>query len=157
MLEQYMEGVKFLRVDSDIAEALAGDGETGEIEALTPIFKEVLGDKVKIESVLANMPLAVSYRLKVLTEKYRAHLASHNDKLRVFLVSLVRNVGKNNCGAENHIFKATNKPLYQSVLCLRTCLSLDKAVSKSQRLIVKLGEHVNILPYEKAVEPIANM
>jgi molecular chaperone HtpG len=49
LLEQYMEGVKFVRVDSDIAEALKGDGETDEDETLKCVFGEVLSDKVTLK------------------------------------------------------------------------------------------------------------
>ncbi len=49
MAEQLMEGVKFLRVDSDVADILKGDGEVSENEALKEIFSEVLTDKVKLK------------------------------------------------------------------------------------------------------------
>ena len=48
MLEQYMDGVKFLRVDSDIADALKGEANDVKLEALEPIFKEAIGEKAKI-------------------------------------------------------------------------------------------------------------
>ncbi len=48
MLEQYMDGVKFLRVDADIAEVLKGDGAVNESEALKSVFTEVVGDKVTV-------------------------------------------------------------------------------------------------------------
>lgn len=47
--EQYAEGVKFMRVDSSLADALKGDGEISESEALKSIFEELLGDKVKVK------------------------------------------------------------------------------------------------------------
>ncbi len=46
--EQYMENVKFLRVDADIADTLKADGEVTESEALKAIFGEVLSDKVQL-------------------------------------------------------------------------------------------------------------
>ena len=49
MLEQYVEGVKFVRVDSDVADALKGDGEVSENEELKAIFAEVLSDKVTLK------------------------------------------------------------------------------------------------------------
>ncbi len=49
MAEQFMEGVKFLRVDSDVADMLKGDGETGENETLKEIFSEVLPEKVTLK------------------------------------------------------------------------------------------------------------
>ncbi len=48
MLEQYMDGVKFLRVDADIADVLKGDGEVSENETLKTVFAEVVGDKVTV-------------------------------------------------------------------------------------------------------------
>ena len=48
VMEQYAEGVKFVRVDSDIADALKGDGETGEDEALKGIFEEILPERVTL-------------------------------------------------------------------------------------------------------------
>lgn len=47
--EQYAEGVKFMRVDSSLADALKGDGEISESKALKSIFEELLGDKVKVK------------------------------------------------------------------------------------------------------------
>jgi len=48
-LEQYMDGVKFLRVDSEISDLLKGDGDTTENEALKSIFAEVAGDKTTVK------------------------------------------------------------------------------------------------------------
>ena len=48
LLEQYMEGVKFLRVDADVADMLKGDGEVCENEELKSIFAEVTGEKVTL-------------------------------------------------------------------------------------------------------------
>ncbi len=41
MLEQYMEGVKFVRVDAEIADSLKGDGEVSENEELKELFTKV--------------------------------------------------------------------------------------------------------------------
>ena len=49
MLEQYMSGVKFLRVDSDVADLLKNDGEVTENETLKNIFTEVAGENVTIK------------------------------------------------------------------------------------------------------------
>ncbi len=49
LLEQYAEGVKFLRVDADVADVLKGDGEISESETLKAVFSEVLGDKVCVK------------------------------------------------------------------------------------------------------------
>ena len=49
MLEQYMDGVKFLRVDSDLADALKGDGEISDNESLKNIFTEVIGENVTVK------------------------------------------------------------------------------------------------------------
>ena len=48
MLEQYMDGVKFMRVDSDVAEQLRGDGEICENEAVKALFSEVAGEGVTV-------------------------------------------------------------------------------------------------------------
>ena len=48
LAEQYMENVKFVRVDADVAEALKGDGELTESEELKTIFSEVVGEKVTL-------------------------------------------------------------------------------------------------------------
>ncbi len=49
MAEQLMEGVKFLRVDSDVADILKGDGETGENEDVKTIFSELLPEKITLK------------------------------------------------------------------------------------------------------------
>ena len=49
LMEQYREGVKFLRVDADVADALKGDGEISESEELKRVFGEVLGEKVTLK------------------------------------------------------------------------------------------------------------
>ncbi len=57
MVEQDKK-VKFYRVDASIADALKGDGETGENEKLTELFKKVTGEKTKLrfESLKGNVP-----------------------------------------------------------------------------------------------------
>ncbi len=49
LLEQYMENVKFFRVDSDIADLLKGDGEISENENLKKIFEPIIGEKTKLK------------------------------------------------------------------------------------------------------------
>ena len=49
ILEQYVEGVKFARVDSDVADVLKGDGEISESEELREVFAEILSDKVTLK------------------------------------------------------------------------------------------------------------
>ncbi len=49
MAEQLMEGVRFLRVDSDVADMLKGDGQIDENEQLREVFSEVLSDKVTLK------------------------------------------------------------------------------------------------------------
>ena len=49
LLEQYMSDVKFLRVDSDIAEALKGDGEIVENEEIKALFASVAGEGVTVK------------------------------------------------------------------------------------------------------------
>ena len=68
-LEQYMEGVKFLRVDSDVSDVLKGEGEIVENETVTEIFTEILGsnvtlklDSLKDESVPAVLSISEQSR-----------------------------------------------------------------------------------------------
>ena len=49
MLEQYMEGVSFTRVDANIADSLKSDEAVDESEALKGVYAEILGEGVKIE------------------------------------------------------------------------------------------------------------
>ena len=50
MLEQYMENVKFIRVDAEIADTLKGDGCVSENKELADIFKKASGnDKLEIK------------------------------------------------------------------------------------------------------------
>ena len=48
-LEQYVAGVKFARVDADIADVIKGDGEISESEELKALFKEILPEKVMLK------------------------------------------------------------------------------------------------------------
>lgn len=48
-LEQYMDKVRFLRVDSGIADALKGDGETTEDEELKKLFTPIIGEKTTLK------------------------------------------------------------------------------------------------------------
>ncbi|MEE0969825.1 MAG: molecular chaperone HtpG [Clostridia bacterium] len=62
MLENYDNSIKYLRVDSDIAEALKGDGEIQKSEKLENIFKEISGNsdlKVIFEALKDNSVPAV--------------------------------------------------------------------------------------------------
>ena len=49
LLEQYMENVKFLRVDSDVADVLKGDGQISESETLKSLFSQILGEAVTVK------------------------------------------------------------------------------------------------------------
>jgi molecular chaperone HtpG len=54
MLEQYMDGVKFIRVDAEIADSLKGDGEISENEDLKALFVKASGNEkltVKFDSL----------------------------------------------------------------------------------------------------------
>ena len=69
LLEQYMTDVKFLRVDSDIADALKGDGEIAENEHIKELFASVVGegvtvkyDRLKDESVPALLNVSEESR-----------------------------------------------------------------------------------------------
>ncbi len=69
MAEQIMEGVRLLRVDSELAEALKGDGSVTENEALKEIFAAVVSEKTELrfdslkdESVPAFLTVAEDSR-----------------------------------------------------------------------------------------------
>ena len=56
MLEQYVENVKFVRVDADVAAALKGDGEITENKDVVELFKKASGNEkleVKFEALKA--------------------------------------------------------------------------------------------------------
>ena len=56
MLEQYLENVKFARVDADVASALKGDGDITENTAISELFKKASGNdklEVKFEALKA--------------------------------------------------------------------------------------------------------
>ncbi len=48
LLEQYMDGVKFMRVDAELADVLKGDGELTESEALKALFSEIVEEGTSI-------------------------------------------------------------------------------------------------------------
>ena len=49
MAEQLGEGVRFVRVDADLADALKGDGEISESEQLREVFADVLPEGVELK------------------------------------------------------------------------------------------------------------
>ncbi len=49
VVEQNKEGVKFLRVDSEVADALKADGEIVENKAVSDLFAEIVGEHTKIQ------------------------------------------------------------------------------------------------------------
>jgi molecular chaperone HtpG len=49
MLEQYMENVKFFRVDADIADSLKADGISSQIDAVKELFEKTVKEGTKIE------------------------------------------------------------------------------------------------------------
>ena len=59
LLESYNEGVKFVRVDADIAAAMKADGEIAENEDLTALFRKVSGLSeltVKFDKLKTTVP-----------------------------------------------------------------------------------------------------
>ncbi|MBR5633544.1 MAG: molecular chaperone HtpG, partial [Clostridia bacterium] len=48
-VEMSNAGVKFLRVDAEIADVLKGDGDVSEIPAVAEVFKKVAGEKTEIK------------------------------------------------------------------------------------------------------------
>ena len=47
--EQYMEGVKFCRVDADVADLLKSDDDAAELDSLKSLYGEILGENASIE------------------------------------------------------------------------------------------------------------
>ena len=47
--EQYMEGVKFCRVDADVADLLKSDDDAAELDSLKSLYCEILGENASIE------------------------------------------------------------------------------------------------------------
>ncbi len=78
MLEQYMENVKFLRVDADVADALKGDGAVSENETVKTLFSEVAkeGTALKFDALKdASVPaiLTVSEQSRRMEEMMRLY------------------------------------------------------------------------------------
>ena len=61
MLEQYLENVKFVRVDADVASALKADGEAADIPEISELFKKVSNnDKLEVKfEMLKNADVPV--------------------------------------------------------------------------------------------------
>ena len=47
--EQYMEGVKFCRVDAEVDDLLKSDKDTAELDSLKSLYSEILGENASIE------------------------------------------------------------------------------------------------------------
>ena len=95
MLEQYMEGVKFVRIDSEVADVLKADGETIENEAIRDLFIKVSASdnlKVKFDSLKSTQTPAVlniseeSRRMEEMMRMYGMGDASNNFPLDTTLV-----------------------------------------------------------------------
>ncbi len=85
MLEQYMENVKFFRVDADLAESLKADGISSEIESVKALFSKILPSETKVEfSALkdANVPAILtvneeSRRMEDMMRMYNMDTSAH--------------------------------------------------------------------------------
>ena len=49
VIEQNKEGVKFIRVDSEVADDLKGDGEIKELPKVAELLKKVAGEKLTVK------------------------------------------------------------------------------------------------------------
>ncbi len=85
VVEQDREGVKFVRIDADVASALKGDGEAEKSDALEKVFKEVSGNeslKVSFE-ILKNekipVILNISEESRRMEDMMRMYRMSGND------------------------------------------------------------------------------
>ncbi len=107
---EHDKGIKFVRVDADIADALKGDGEVYENEALVKMFKEISGNdelKVKFETLKE--------------EKIPALLNISEDSRRIEDMMKMYSMGEN--------FSGTNIPT-DSTLILNTKSSLVKKLGE---------------------------
>ena len=103
MLEQYMGGVKFIRIDADIADTLKSDDAAIEFEAVKALFEESLGERtsVKFEALKdASIPVI----LNVSEESRR-------------MEDLMRMYGMNDSGyaGENTLVINSSSPLIQKL------------------------------------------
>lgn len=85
VVEQDRDGVKFVRIDADVASALKGEGEAEKSEALESLFKEVSGNenlKVSFE-LLKNesvpLVLNISEESRRMEDMMRMYRMSGND------------------------------------------------------------------------------
>ena len=108
MLESVSENVKFKRVDSDIADALRGEGEAEHSEALEKLFREAAGnDKltVKCEKLAdASVPAVLT-----LTEESRRM----QDMLKLYAASGMNMGG--DFAAESALLVNVDNPLIQKL------------------------------------------
>ena len=95
MLEQYMEGVKFVRIDSEVADVLKADGEIIENETVRELFLKVSATddlKIKFDSLKSTQTPAVlniseeSRRMDEMMKMYGMGDASNNFPLDTTLV-----------------------------------------------------------------------
>lgn len=49
VIEETREGVKFFRIDADLADALKADGDKTELPAVAELFKKIAGEHTKVE------------------------------------------------------------------------------------------------------------
>ncbi len=108
MLEGVNTDVKFKRVDSDIADALRGEGEAEHSEALEKLFREAAGNEkltVKCEKLAdANVPAVLT-----LTEESRRM----QDMLKLYAASGMAMGG--DFAAESALLVNLNNPLIQKL------------------------------------------
>ena len=100
LLENYNEGVKFVRVDADIASAMKSDGEITENEALVSLFRdasEIADLNVKFDRLKSSVPALLniseeSRRMEEMMRMYR--MGGAEDEMPEFPVetSLVLNL-----------------------------------------------------------------
>ena len=126
MLEQYMENVKFLRVDSGIADSLKTEQAPAESESLRNIFAKVAGEKTKIEfSALKDESLPVmltlseeSRRMEEMMRMYNISSPDLNSQYTLVINSSSPLIRKIEDACENNIEKAKKMASYAYKLSL---------------------------------------
>ena len=126
MLEQYMENVKFLRVDSGIADSLKTEQAPAESESLRNIFAKVAGEKTKIEfSALKDESLPVmltlseeSRRMEEMMRMYNISSPDLNSQYTLVINSSSPLIRKIEDTCENNIEKAKKMASYAYKLSL---------------------------------------
>ncbi len=123
IIEQENEGVKFVRIDADVAGALKADGSAEANEKLAEIFKEVSG----------NSDLKVSFEL-LKNEKIPAVLNISEETRRMEDMMKMYRMSGNDMGAMKFPTDATLIVNAASSLIKRLCATAENDEAKAKKL-----------------------